>query len=399
MKRYLSEERDRWERETGESVGKSNFLTIFGRAHLRALTPDLIKTAFRKTGISPFNRDVITEDKMAPSKESSCQGHLPTVVAPEIAILAKLMQNMSIATSGSSKELPGRTADDEHSTDLGNPDSVTLGRHTIAGSTNTSALSAMSSASQLKPAPELDRALAQLAEGPLAYLVSAETPITSESPTPASASRLIHPPPKVFDPLFVPKTKMEQSLLAELRESETREEVLRHHVADLQAANVLNELYCSKLRGQLAHQDEKKKKKKVKGRLMEDGLPCFLSGDEFYRKVVEHDEAQKREEREKEARKKTRGAKAEAIAQWKKSEEARKERNKERQARYREAMDNWEAERGAARDAKKPFTKQKPARGKLEKAEPRPKVSDVAILEELGSEDDEVEEEEEEDDD
>ncbi|KZP05299.1 DDE-domain-containing protein, partial [Athelia psychrophila] len=77
LKRYISEERDRWERETGESVGKSNFLAIFGRAHIRALTPDLIKTAFRKTGISPFDRNVVSKDNMAPSKESSCEGRLP----------------------------------------------------------------------------------------------------------------------------------------------------------------------------------------------------------------------------------------------------------------------------------------------------------------------------------
>ena len=55
LKRMLSDERDRWERETGEMVSKSNFLGIYGRAHLRALTPETIKSAFRKTGIWPFD--------------------------------------------------------------------------------------------------------------------------------------------------------------------------------------------------------------------------------------------------------------------------------------------------------------------------------------------------------
>jgi hypothetical protein len=53
LKRMLSDERDRWEREAGEMVSKSNFLGIYGRAHLRALTPETIKLAFRKTGIWP----------------------------------------------------------------------------------------------------------------------------------------------------------------------------------------------------------------------------------------------------------------------------------------------------------------------------------------------------------
>lgn len=391
LKRYISEERDRWERETGESVGKSNFLAIFGRAHIRALTPDLIKTAFRKTGISPFDRNVVSKDNMAPSKESSCEGRLPTVVAPEITALAKLMQNMSIAMSS--------VTEGEPSTNSNTPDNRALRHDSTTRETDGSALSTMSSASQHNPAPEISRAVARLVEGPLAYLVSPNTPITSESPTPPSASQLIHPPPVVFDILFVAKTNIERSLLCELRESEAREEALRRRVAELQAANVLNELYCSKLRGQLAHQDEQKKKKKSKGRLMADGLPCFLSGDEFYQKVVAHEEAQQREEREKEARKRARGAVAEAVVHWKKTEEARKERNKERKARYREAVTKWEAERGAARDAKKPFTMRKPAQEKLEAAVPRPKPGDVVVTEELGSEDDEIEDEDEDEDD
>lgn len=317
LKCYISEECDRWECETGELVGKSNFLAIFGCAHIRALTPDLIKTAFHKTEISLFDRNVVSKDNMAPSKESSCDGHLPTVVAPEIAILAKLMQNMSITTSSATE--------DEPSTDSDTPDNRALRHSSTARGTNGPALNTMSSASQHNPAPEINRALVQLAEGPLAYLVSTNTPITSESLTPLSASQLIDPPPVVFDLLFVAKTNIERSLLFELCESEACEEALRRRVAELQAANVLNELYCSKLHGQLAHQDEKKRKKS-KGQLMADGLPCFLSEDEFYEKVVAHEEAQQWEEREKEARKRAREAVAEAVVHWKKTEEARKAR-------------------------------------------------------------------------
>ncbi|KAH7917887.1 DDE-domain-containing protein, partial [Leucogyrophana mollusca] len=77
LKQYWSDERDKWEREKGDGITKSNFLTIYGRAHLRALKPGIIRTAFRKTGVWPFNRDVVTDEMMAPSKETSCEGHLP----------------------------------------------------------------------------------------------------------------------------------------------------------------------------------------------------------------------------------------------------------------------------------------------------------------------------------
>lgn len=356
---------------------------------MRALTPELVKTAFRKTGISPFNPDVVSKDKMAPSKESSQEGHLPAIVAPEIVMLAKLMQNLSVAASThdqplTSSDTPENRAPIESPADC-NKDIPTL--------------SNMSSASQQNPTLELTNALEQLAAGPFSYLVSADTPITSESPTPPSASQLIHTPPIVFDRLFIPKTNIERSLLHELRESEAREEALRRRMTELQAATILNELYCKKLRGQLAHQDEKKRMKKTKGRLMADGLPCFLSGDEFYAKVVEHEEAQQREEKAKEARKRVRGVLAEAILDWKKLEEERKGRNKERKEHYREAVMKWEAERSAAREAKKPFTTRKPIQKKLETPVPRPKAGTVVITEELDSDEDEVDEEEDEGDD
>jgi hypothetical protein len=60
--------------------------------------------------------------------------------------------------------------------------------------------------------------------------------------------------------------------------------------------NVLNTLYCKKLHSQLAHKEKNTKEKrdgKGKGKLMGDGLPCFLLGDVFYEMVVEFEAWQK----------------------------------------------------------------------------------------------------------
>jgi hypothetical protein len=62
LKQLIREERDRWEQSTGEKLKKENFLGIYSRAHLHALTPETIKSAFCKTGIWPFNHNVITEE-------------------------------------------------------------------------------------------------------------------------------------------------------------------------------------------------------------------------------------------------------------------------------------------------------------------------------------------------
>lgn len=85
-------------------------------------------------------------------------------------------------------------------------------------------------------------------------------------------------------------------------------------VVELQAANVLNDLYCSKLRGQLAFHEKKEKKGKGKGKLMGDGLPCVLSGDVFYEKVVNFEQQQRREEREKAERREAREELAKHVA-------------------------------------------------------------------------------------
>ncbi|KAF8805870.1 hypothetical protein BYT27DRAFT_7212612 [Phlegmacium glaucopus] len=65
--------------ETGEAVSKENFLTIYGEAHLAALRPELIKTAFQKTGIIPFDQNAITADKLAPSYDTSFKVFTPVI--------------------------------------------------------------------------------------------------------------------------------------------------------------------------------------------------------------------------------------------------------------------------------------------------------------------------------
>ncbi|PCH35479.1 CENP-B protein, partial [Wolfiporia cocos MD-104 SS10] len=46
LKRCWTEAHDRFEHETGQKVSKLNFLSIYGRAHVKALTADNIHTAF-----------------------------------------------------------------------------------------------------------------------------------------------------------------------------------------------------------------------------------------------------------------------------------------------------------------------------------------------------------------
>lgn len=77
LKRRWSEERQAFEGSKRQRVSKRNFVTIYGRAHRHVLTQDLVRTAFKKTGVWPFNANLVTKQMMAPSLETSSQGHLP----------------------------------------------------------------------------------------------------------------------------------------------------------------------------------------------------------------------------------------------------------------------------------------------------------------------------------
>lgn len=129
-------------------------------------------------------------------------------------------------------------------------------------------------------AEAVQQAISQIMGSDMAYLLTSE-PVTSTSTIPPMLAKQIPPAPG------------EITLLAALREVEARKQLLQKRCVELQALNILNELYCGKLHGQLAHREETKEKGKGKGKLMGDGLPCMLTDDDFYEKVVVHEDGQK----------------------------------------------------------------------------------------------------------
>ncbi|KAF8142656.1 hypothetical protein K438DRAFT_2113177 [Mycena galopus ATCC 62051] len=71
------------------AVDKEDFCGVFGRAFLKAFTPELVKAAFAATGIHPFNRDVINAKQMKPSEATSTHAAFPLPQSsPVRAVLA-----------------------------------------------------------------------------------------------------------------------------------------------------------------------------------------------------------------------------------------------------------------------------------------------------------------------
>lgn len=75
-------------------VDKTNFMEVYAKAHIRAFTEANIKAAFAKTGVVPFNPNVISEQTMAPSLETSTSSTrlMPLGVASPVREISALIE-------------------------------------------------------------------------------------------------------------------------------------------------------------------------------------------------------------------------------------------------------------------------------------------------------------------
>jgi hypothetical protein len=96
LKLLLRQECNKLLRDTGKAIDKSNFLSVISNVYIHALTPGNIKTAFRKTGIHPFNPNVVTPDMLAPSKETSLESHLPVKTSEGAKIFADMLRKLQV---------------------------------------------------------------------------------------------------------------------------------------------------------------------------------------------------------------------------------------------------------------------------------------------------------------
>jgi hypothetical protein len=97
----------------------------------------------------------------------------------------------------------------------------------------------------------------------------------------------------------MPETPRERLLQDAVREMEAQETVLKRKLAEAQVGTVLSNSYCVRVKGQLA---EKEKKKGKSTRLVGDGMPIYMTDEEFFRRVEEHEETAAQETTEKEER-------------------------------------------------------------------------------------------------
>ena len=224
----------------------------------------------------------------------------------------------------------------------------------------------------------LEEAVSALKETNLAYLIT-PTPTTSLDPMPTTTTHtqeaFAMANSSAAALAIIPKTANELLLLTALKEAESKSHRSEIHAFELQASNILNEAYAARLKKQLAAKEEKRGKKKTL-KLVGDGLPRLLSGDEFYELAKEKEKEVHAEERQKEAKKVGRVAYKEAVEQWAVAEQQRKEAKGHAVASFKEALAAWEKKRDSAKAKGKKFVERKPKQDAAPKAIPKPKLKD-----------------------
>ncbi|KIJ35718.1 hypothetical protein M422DRAFT_124972, partial [Sphaerobolus stellatus SS14] len=73
MKLHWTYKVNAFEGTNSYSINKDDFVGVFGKAFIKAFTPKTIKSAFRATGICPYNPNIVTVTQMRPSETTSTQ--------------------------------------------------------------------------------------------------------------------------------------------------------------------------------------------------------------------------------------------------------------------------------------------------------------------------------------
>ena len=326
LKRHWAEEKTRWE-ENGGEVTKETFLEVYGRAHIKTLTPELIQKAFEKTGISPFNPDIIPPEMMAPSKETSLEGPLPLAPSTPIRTAAASLHSL----------LHPSSEQDQHP--------LLLGQQSRGDVTNL-----------------IECTIHQLEDPELRYLTRT-SPIKASALRPPVTTTTISPIKAHYASLLStnPETDQEKALTLALHNLTLREAHYKGIVAGLQSSVILQQAYVERVHGQLEAKERKGQNEKG---ALRGGHARLMTEDEVFNEIKVQKEERAEQKLAKEKRKGMMEEYRIAMEGWKKGEEARKVWNATRREEWGKEVQTWKG-------LPKPKGKQ-PLLGKLNKAKPKP---------------------------
>lgn len=338
LKRNYREELRTFNDLAGRPIRKEDFLHLYAKAHVRTFTVETIKSAFAATGVFPFNPNVIEASALQPSLATSIRPNALPLHHVQTTPMRAVSRLLELASSDG---LPPF-----------NPEGA-----------------------RAKPSSDTEA---------LGFLLDLQKS-TAKSEDRLQASPLNLPPP-------IPSLaqKLRELNIAEgqhgLTNNEQKEllDIVSHQsrtITMLTSTLVLRDTYMKKLQQQV--QAKEKKKRTGNTRLLGDGLPKVLSGDEFFERAKEHQQRRKAEEEKKILARSIRKKNAEHVQAFKEATEERKALVQARRLAFAEEKRQWEGRKALAKAERRSFTEPKPKLGLnlIPKAPSRPKVSDLYSLE------------------
>jgi hypothetical protein len=360
LKHAWSDERDKFEAQ-GPAVTKLNFMAVYARAHVRTFTERNIRAAFAKTGIAPYNPDVITTEMMAPSLETSTTSLLP------LGLASPLREVVDLISHHNARKWKRQETEE-------------------AGESPQRAAVSPASYTPVR------RGLASLATTSAAFLVS-NSPILSNSTLPPLFTIVISPPTRrdgmILD--VEPCTEHEARLQEALYASNTVAMEQKQVIERMQAQTVLQSMYLEGVRGQLQAQEEKKTKKRKTGKINVNGRAKILTQADIIEGVKDWQDGQDKAVEAAGVKKKAKEWYSAAMDIWKVQEMDRKKLNAELKGGWEADVKLWMVERDSAKYDHRKARWTKPKMPPMGKALRKPLLADFTTQDSGGEEEDEEE--------
>lgn len=174
-----------------------------------------------------------------------------------------------------------------------------------------------------------------------------------------------------------PITPNEIVLMALVHELETQLHYTCGHAFELQAANVLNEVYASRMKTQLAKKEMKKESGKSAKLVAGDGKPHLLISDTFYELIQKKAKEKRQQDQDKQNRQEAQLLFKVAKEEWKVTDGKRKVKAAAARVKNKKATEAFNKKKAAA--AKKGLklkNSDKPTPIPVPRAIPKPKLKD-----------------------
>ncbi|PPQ83170.1 hypothetical protein CVT24_002378, partial [Panaeolus cyanescens] len=261
----LGKNRDFYLFQKGIEMSCKNFIEIFSGPFMETLTPDLIKTAFRKTGVHPFDPSQIDSSKLAPSTETD-RAQRTTLLSPiplptDIDSIATLLDSLTInkttpnVASGSNSS--NLQCVQQPSSSPSSPLSPSSPAATPEPSTSTSTNNLIQST------------INTIQTTDMAYLFDQSATVNASHPLPPQVGLTDLPTTSTFHPFsgtFIPTTSKGAALLAAICTCKDQLQDSNRRLLELHASNLLNHKYAVRLHDRL-EEVEKQQKQKGKGNM------------------------------------------------------------------------------------------------------------------------------------